>query len=104
MNCHSAHTGVTRCVHFDIVRAREMGHPTGSLATFMCSFRATDHTRDELIGTKERVGVEPGYNYVGRVRANEEVRIDDSPGTIVLPGNSRRSAPHHRLCEEMQRE
>lgn len=42
-----------------------MRFPHDRLATFTCSFGATDETMYDIIGTKGRVRVEPAYEYVG---------------------------------------
>jgi glucose-fructose oxidoreductase len=41
----------------------------GRLATFTCSFGATDAGMYEIVGTKGRVRVEPAYEYVGGLKA-----------------------------------
>jgi len=40
------------------------------LATFTCSFGATDAAMYEIIGTKGKVRVEPAYEYVGALKAS----------------------------------
>lgn len=52
--------------------------PDGRLATFVCSFGATDVSAYEVVGTKGRVRMEPAYEYVGELGQN-----------IVLNGKSR---------------
>ncbi|GMV51608.1 MAG: oxidoreductase [Nitrospira sp.] len=46
-----------------------MRFPQDRLATFSCSFGATDETMYEIIGTKGRLRVEPAYEYVGGLNA-----------------------------------
>jgi predicted dehydrogenase len=42
--------------------------PQDRLATFICSFGATDVSAYEVVGTKGRVRVEPAYEYVGELK------------------------------------
>lgn len=46
-----------------------MRFPHDRLATFTCSFGATDETMYDIIGTKGRIRVEPAYDYVGGLSA-----------------------------------
>jgi len=44
--------------------------PDGRLATFVCSFGATDVSAYEVVGTKGYVRMDPAYEYVGDLRQN----------------------------------
>ena len=44
--------------------------PDGRLATFVCSFGATDVSAYEVVGTKGHVRMDPAYEYVGDLRQN----------------------------------
>lgn len=57
-----------------------MRFPHDRLATFTCSFGATDETMYDIIGTKGRIRVEPAYEYVGGLSAavtiNGETKVE----------------------------
>ena len=42
--------------------------PGDRLATFICSFGATDVSSYEVVGTKGRIRVEPAYEYIGELK------------------------------------
>ncbi len=44
------------------------------VATFTCSFGATDAAMYEIVGTKGRVRVEPAYEYVGGLKASVTIK------------------------------
>jgi glucose-fructose oxidoreductase len=44
------------------------------LATFTCSFGATDAAMYEVVGTKGKVRVEPAYEYVGSLKASVTIK------------------------------
>ena len=48
--------------------------PQDRLATFVCSFGATDISAYEVVGTKGRIRVEPAYEYVGELK--QQITID----------------------------
>ena len=56
------------------------------LATFTCSFGATDAGMYEIVGTKGRVRVEPAYEYVGRLKASVTIKGKTSV-RIFKPGD-----------------
>ncbi|MDQ6733032.1 MAG: Gfo/Idh/MocA family oxidoreductase, partial [Nitrospirota bacterium] len=48
--------------------------PKNRLASFVCSFGATDVSAYEVVGTKGRLRLDPAYEYVGELK--QEVTID----------------------------
>ncbi len=56
------------------------------LATFTCSFGATDAAMYEIVGTKGRVRVEPAYEYVGGLKASVSIKGKTSVRTFK-PGD-----------------
>lgn len=57
--------------------------PEDRLATFACSFGASERSAYEIIGTKGHLRVDPAYEYEGRLK--HVVTIDGAPQTQLFP-------------------
>ena len=58
--------------------------PQDRLATFLCSFGATDVSAYEVVGTKGRLRVEPAYEYVGELK--QQITIAGKTRERSFPG------------------
>jgi predicted dehydrogenase len=58
--------------------------PQDRLATFVCSFGATDVSAYEVVGTKGRLRVEPAYEYVGALK--QQITMGGRTRERTFPG------------------
>ncbi|MGH7231822.1 MAG: Gfo/Idh/MocA family protein, partial [Nitrospiraceae bacterium] len=58
--------------------------PGNRIATFICSFGATDVSAYDVVGTKGRIRMEPAYEYIGELK--HEVTIDGKTHARAFPG------------------
>jgi len=64
--------------------------PQDRLATFLCSFGATDVSAYEVVGTKGRLRVEPAYEYVGELK--QQITIGGKTRERSFPGRDQFAA------------
>jgi predicted dehydrogenase len=82
----SAYTvgGTDRRFHeVDEMTSATLRFPDDRLATFICSFGATDVSAYEIVGTQGRVRVEPAYEYIGPLK--QEITVDGKTRTREFP-------------------
>ena len=64
--------------------------PQDRLATFLCSFGATDVSAYDVVGTKGRLRVEPAYEYVGELK--QQITIQGKTRERTFPGRDQFAA------------
>jgi glucose-fructose oxidoreductase len=74
----------------DEMTAALLRFPQDRLATFLCSFGATDVSAYEVVGTKGRLRVEPAYEYVGELK--QHLTINGKTRERSFPGRDQFAA------------